>query len=117
MTEAEVEAIVLSFPETEAGFSYRQPCWKSFGKFLTRLRSEDMSVVLSETPFEERDMLCEVEPQTFHFIDHYKNYPYVLARIETLDPVQFRGFLTRRWRKCAPKAWLKAWDASHPRSE
>ena len=113
MTEAEVEAIVMSFPETEAGFAYRNPCWKSFGKFLTRIRSEDASVVLAEVSFDEREMLLEVDGETFHFTDHYRNFPYVLARIANLDPDQFKAFLTRRWRKNAPKSWLKAWDGAN----
>jgi hypothetical protein len=115
MTEAEVEQIVLSFPETEAGFSFRQPCWKSFGKFLTRIRTDDASVVLGCVPIDERDMLMDIDPATFHITDHYKNFPYVLARISSIEPAQLRSFLTRIWRKNAPKPYLKTWDAAHKR--
>jgi hypothetical protein len=115
MTADDVEQIALSFPETEAGFSYRQPCWKAFGKFLTRIRPQDNSVVLSCVPIDERSMLIEIDPATFHFTDHYKNFPYVLARVGSLEPAQLRSFLTRAWRKNAPKAYLKAWDAAHRR--
>ena len=100
----------MSFPEVEEASHYRQPSYKAFGKFLTRIRDEDDSVVLGGVPFDEREMLCEAEPETFFFTDHYKGWPYVLARIETIDPEQLRAFLTRRWRANAPKAWLKEWD-------
>jgi hypothetical protein len=115
MTRDEVEHLVLSFPETEAGFSFRQPCWKAFGKFLTRIRDQDDSVVLGCVPEDERSMLVEIDPDTFHFTDHYKNFPYVLARIGSIETEQLRGYLTRIWRKNAPKPYLKDWDARHKR--
>jgi hypothetical protein len=56
-------------------------------------------------------MLIEAAPETFHFTDHYRHYPIVLARIATLDPGSLRRFLERRWRKIAPKAAVRAWEA------
>ena len=114
MTPKQFHAAVMSFPETEASTSYGMPSYKSFGKFLTRLRSEDDSVVLGQVDFDERDMLCEAEPETFHFTDHYKNYPYVLARLARIDAKRLKGYLTRQWRKNAPPKWLKAWEAGDP---
>jgi len=112
MTEAEMRQIVLSFPGAEEGASYGQPAFKVNGKFFTRLRRDDASVVLSGVTFDEREMLMEAEPATFHLTAHYKDYPMVLARIATLHPGSFRNFLERRWRKIAPKAAVKAWDAA-----
>lgn len=111
MTPKKFHDVVLSFPETEFGTSYGQPSYKAFGKFFTRLRHEDDSVVLGEVDFDERDMLCEADPDTFHVTDHYRGYRYVLARLKRLDERQLRGYLQRQWRKNAPKKWLKAWEA------
>ena len=111
MTYEELRSMALAFPETEEAKSYGKPSFKSFGKFLTRLRSEDNSLVLHCT-FDEREMLMEAEPATFHLTPHYKDYPSVLARLETVDPGTVRSFLERRWRQVAPKAFLKAYDAS-----
>ena len=111
MSRDEFNAIVLAFPGVEEGMSYGQPSFKVNGKFLTRIRKDDDSAVIMEVPFDERDLLLEVEPETFHFTTHYKDYPCVLARLETLNPDQLRGFLERRWRKSAKKAEVKAWDA------
>lgn len=110
MTPAQFHEVALSFPNTELSTAYGQPAYKSFGKFLTRLRKEDDSVVLGCVPLDEREMLCEADPDTFHFTDHYRNYPYVLARLKRLDAKTLRGYLTRQWRHNAPKKWLKAWD-------
>jgi hypothetical protein len=113
MTQEELRALVFSFPETEEGTAYGHPAFKCFGKFLTRLRAEDNSLVLHCT-FDEREMLMEAEPQTFHLTPHYQNYPSVLARLESVDPGTVRSFLERRWRQCAPKTFLKAFDAARP---
>ena len=112
MTVDEMRKIALSFPGAVEGTSYGRPSFLVNKKFFTRLRREDDSLVLLEVPFDEREMLMEVEPQTFHFTAHYKDYPSVLARRESLDPGSFRAFLARRWRRIAPKKEVKAWDAA-----
>jgi hypothetical protein len=112
VTPKEFHAVALSFPGVEEGTSYGRPSYKVKGKTLTRLRDEDASVVLQEVGFDEREMLIEAAPGTFHFTEHYRNYPVVLARIETLDPGSLRSFLERRWRRIAPKAAVRAWEAA-----
>ena len=112
MTAEEMRAIVLSFPGAEEGSSYGQPSFKVNGKFFTRLRREDESLVLLEVSHDEREMLMEAEPATFHITPHYKDYPSVLARIESLHPGSLRGFLDRRWRRIAPKKLVKEFDAA-----
>jgi hypothetical protein len=111
MTREEVREICLSFPGVTEGTSYGRPSFLVNKKFFTRLRAEDDSLVLLEVSFDEREMLIEAEPQTFHFTAHYKDYPSVLAHIATLHPGSLRNFLERRWRKIAPKSAVKARDA------
>jgi len=112
MTPEEMREIVLSFPGAEEGVSYGAPAFKVNGKFFTRLRREDASVVLVGIGPDEREMLMEAEPATFHITAHYKDYPAVLARIETLHPGSFRNFLERKWRQIAPKKLVKDFDAA-----
>src|SRR5678815_6075807 len=77
MTQDEMEAIVMAFPGAEKGISYGRPSYKLNGKFFTRLRREDDRMVIMDVSFDEREMLMEAEPGTFHFTAHYKDYPYV----------------------------------------
>jgi hypothetical protein len=112
MTPEEVREIVLAFPGAEEGVSYGQPSFKVNGKFFTRLRREDQSMVLLDISHDEREMLMEAKPGTFHITPHYKDYPSVLARIETLHPGSLHNFLDRRWRKIAPKKLVKEIDAA-----
>ena len=111
MTADEMKAIVLAFPGAEEGMSYGSPSFKLNGKFFTRLRREDASVVLMDISHDEREMLMEAEPATFHLTPHYKDYPCVLARIESLHAGSFQNFLERRFRKVAKKTVVKAWEA------
>lgn len=114
MTYDEVRKLVLSFPGAEEGTSYGRPSFKVKGKFFTRIRAEDDSLVLLEIDFDEREMLMEAEPGTFHITPHYKDYPSVLARIETVDPGSLRNFLERRWRKVMPKKLARELEGSLP---
>ena len=112
MTLEEMREIALSFPGCVEGMSYGRPSFLVNKKFFTRLRREDDSLVLLEVSFDEREMLVEADPETFHFTAHYKDYPAVLARMATLHPGSFRVFLERRWRKIAPKKAVKERDAA-----
>ena len=110
MTKEEMRQICLSFPGVTEGTSYGRPSFLVKKKFLTRLRDEDNSMVLLEVSFDEREMLMEAEPATFRFTPHYKDYPSVLARLESVDPGSLRNFLERRWRKLAPRKVVRAFD-------
>ena len=111
MTEDEMRDIILSFPGVVEGRSYGAPAFLVGKKFFTRLRKDDASLVLLEVSFDEREMLMEAEPETFHITAHYKDYPSVLARIASLHPGSFCNFLERRWRKIAPKTAVRAYEA------
>lgn len=115
MTREEVHAMIMAFPAVEEGTSYGQPSYKVRGKFLTRLRTEDDSLVLMDIGFDEREVLMEAEPATFHITPHYKDYPIALARIATIHRGALASLLERRWRKIASKASIKAYDAEKNR--
>ena len=116
MTRDEIREICLSFPGVSEGTSYGRPSFLVNKKFFTRLRAEDDSLVLMGVGFDEREMLIEAEPATFHFTTHYKDYPCVLARRESLHPGSFRAFLERHWRRIAPRNLVKSWQAPAPAS-
>jgi hypothetical protein len=109
MTPTDLHALVLSFPETETGTTHGMPSFKAAGKFFTRLRPEDDSVVVHVDSLDHRDMLMEAEPATFHITDHYRGYPIVLARLASVDPAWLRKTLETRWRKLVPKTVSKTW--------
>jgi len=108
MTRDDVEALILSLPATERGSAYGMPAFRTAGKFLTRIRSEDDSVVIHLDNLDERELLIEMDPGTFFFTDHYRNHAMVLARIGSVQPDWLRAMMARRWRRVAPKSLQKA---------
>ena len=114
MTYDDVRAFAFKLPGVEDGVSYGRPCLKAHGKFLTRLFEDGESLVCPGVPFDERDMLVEAEPATFHFTDHFRNYPYVLVRLPHAHEGTVERLVLRQWRATAPRTVLKAWDQAHP---
>ena len=113
MTRDEVRALLLSFPGVEDGVSYGEPSYKVAGKFFTWMRPRlDDSIVVHLGNRDERDLLVEMDPATFHFTDHYCDHPIVLARIASVDPTWLRAALERRWRRVAPRRMVTAFDAA-----
>src|SRR5215469_14288470 len=112
LSEAQFKKIALSFPEAHEKSSYGSPSIFIAKKFFTRLRKQDDSIVLIIGSIDEREMMIESDPKTFHITDHYRDYPAVLVRIGRIDEKTLRGMLERRWRAIAPKKLLNAIDGA-----
>jgi len=107
VSKAQYEKIALSFEGTELKPHYGQPSIMAFGKFLTRLRAEDDLIVIRTGSIDERDMLLELDPETFTLTDHYRDYPAILARRAKMDAKRLRHMLEQHWRRIAPKKLVK----------
>jgi hypothetical protein len=106
-------ALGLGLPGVEATVSWGQPTLKAHGKLWVWWSPHEDAPVF-KVPFEERDVLIEVEPDTFFFTPHYKGHPLILVRPEKLDLDWAKTNLVRVWRAQAPKRVLAAFDAAHP---
>jgi hypothetical protein len=107
VTAAQLRKIALSLPEVSEKTSYGKPAFAVGKKFFTRLRAEDNSLVFIVDGMDQRDMMLELDPATYHITDHYKDYPAVLVRMERISAEELRTMLERRWRKIASKKLLK----------
>jgi len=45
---------------------------------------------------EMRDMMLEAEPELFYITDHYRNFPFILARLSALTPKILKEILVGR---------------------
>ena len=102
---------LLGWPGVEESTSYGAPSLKAFGKFLTRLKEDGDSIVISGVSFDEREMLIETQGDVFYITDHYRNYPSILMRLSAADPAAVEAMLRRRWRELAPKKIRAEFDA------
>ena len=111
MTWDDVVTLASELPGVEVSTCYGTPALRVKGKLLTRLRPEDSSLVLLDVPVDEKEMLIEMRPDSFHTTPHYDGYPAVLARLEAVEPPVVRRFLERRWHRVAPKALRRLLEA------
>lgn len=65
-----------------------------------------MTIVLRMDMF-EREHRMKSDPETFYITDHYREYPWVLVRLTTVDAATLRELLEQAWRFAAPKSVAK----------
>ena len=70
-------ALSLDLPEVEDAVSWGQPNLKAHGKMWVWWSPKENAPVF-KTTFEERSFLCEVDPDTFFFTNHYRNFHFIL---------------------------------------
>jgi hypothetical protein len=84
-----VRQIAHTLEGVEDSVSYGTAALKVYGVLFIRLREDDDTLVL-RCPIEDRDALIESDPDTYFLTDHYVNYPWVLARLSTINPAILR---------------------------
>ena len=102
-------ALGLDLPCVTEATSWGQPCLKAHGKLWVWWSPHEDAPVF-KTTFEEREIWCEAEPETFYFTDHYKARALVLVRPGKLNREWAKANLLKVWRAQAPKRVLKAFD-------
>ncbi|NNL65425.1 MAG: MmcQ/YjbR family DNA-binding protein [Myxococcales bacterium] len=96
-----VRALAASLPGAEEGTSYRTPAFKVRGKLFARLHPEGDLVVRVDP--DDRDLLCEGEPERFYTTDHYRGYDMMLVRLDAISRKRLAEVLEASWRRVAGK--------------
>ena len=126
-TWADVEALVLGWPETTSTPSYGGfPALRVNKKLIARLRGEMADDVddLTGAPYGEvlmigvadlgeKDALLADDPDSFFTVPHYDGYPGILVRLARADPAVVRELLLDQWWRTAPKRARAAYEAEH----
>ena len=102
-TWEEVVEIGLRLPGVEASTSYGRPALKVRGKLMCRLRTDPDALVIRVADLGEREALLQGQPGAFFSTPHYDGYPYVLVRLEAVDPAELGELVEEAWRVGAPK--------------
>src|ERR671917_1833937 len=108
---ADVVAIGRELPETEEGTWFRTPCLRVRKKSFCRMKEDGETLVVRVVDLEDKEALLRSDPDVFFTTPHYDGYPYVLVRLEAVDPVELGELLEEAWRVFAAKRVVKAWDA------
>jgi len=110
-TWEDVVAIGTRLPGVELGTSFRTPALRVRGKGMCRLRTNPDALVLRVIDMGEREALLQGAPDVFFSTPHYDGWPYILVRLEAVDPVELAELLEDAWRVFAAKRVVKAWEA------
>ena len=86
ITRKEGWKIALAYPGTEEVLWFNKPAVFLHGQFLTKVHDKEEAMTFRVSSMEMRDMMLEAEPKLFYITDHYRNFPFVLARLSALTP-------------------------------
>jgi hypothetical protein len=108
LTRADGWKIALAIPGTEEVLWFKKPAVFLHGQFLTKVHDKEDAMTLRVSSMEMRDMMLEAEPKLFYITDHYRNYPFILARLTALTPRILKDLLAGRAAQLAEKPVKKA---------
>ena len=87
-----VRKVALTLPHVKESTSYGTAALKVKGKLFVRLKEDNETIVL-RMEFEQRDAMMAEDPETYFITDHYREYPYVLAKMARLKSESLRDLL------------------------
>ncbi|HVZ27684.1 MAG TPA: hypothetical protein VG798_03430 [Rhizomicrobium sp.] len=96
ITRAQGWKIALAIPGSKEVLWFRKPAVFLHDQFLTKVHDKEEAMTLRVSSMEMRDMMLEVEPELFYITDHYRNFPFVLARLSALTPKTLKEILVGR---------------------
>src|SRR5581483_74487 len=96
--------IALAIPGSKEVLWFRKPAVFLHDRFLTKVHDKEEAMTLQVASMEMRDMMLEAEPELFYITDHYKNFPFVLARLSALTPKTLKEILVGRAAQLAQNA-------------
>ncbi|HEV2441020.1 MAG TPA: MmcQ/YjbR family DNA-binding protein [Steroidobacteraceae bacterium] len=102
--------IALAMPGAEASTSYGTPAVKVRGKLMSRWRTEAEGALAIRCDFLDRQILLLAQPDVFLLTDHYRDYPWILMRMEKASRTVMAEAVDRAWRLVAPAKLVKQRD-------
>lgn len=106
-----VKRIGLTLPDVEAASRYDgSPALKIAGVFMACLathRSAEPNTLVVRADLEERSLFIDDAPDTYYLMDHYRQYPVVLVRLERITDEALRELLRSSHRLTMPKTRLR----------
>jgi len=85
------------------------------GRFFARFRDNDTVLVLQLGTIGDRDALMQLDPTSFFFTEHYRDYPAVLIRLAEVPRSLFADVVTEARRQVAALRAARPRHKSRPR--
>jgi hypothetical protein len=101
-----VRDIALGLAGVEESTTYGTPCFKARGKLMAYIAihrsAEPGTLAVRVDPDRRAEMIAEA-PEIYYLTDHYRNYPFVLARLSRIHGDALRDLLLAAWRLATTK--------------
>lgn len=107
----DVVSIGLRFPEVAEATSYGTPALRVNGKGMCRLRTGPDALVVRVLDIGDKQALMQGNPDVYFETPHYEGWPYLLVRLDKVDPSELEELVEDAWRIQAPKRAIKAYEA------
>jgi hypothetical protein len=96
-----VRRVGLTLPNVKESTSYRTPALKVGGKLFVRLH-QDFDKIVVKMPFDRREELMAVDPETYFITDHYRDYPWILVSLSNVREDALTDLLKIAHREASP---------------
>ena len=96
LSKAQARQIMLAIPASDERLWFNQPAVFVHDRFLAKPHHKEDAVLLGVTSMEMREVMLEAEPKLFYITDHYRSFPFVLARLAALDAKTLKQMLVGR---------------------
>lgn len=96
LTRAQARKAILSIPGARERLWFNQPAVFVHDRFLAKVHHKEEAVLIGVTSLEMRGVMLEAEPELFYITDHYRSFPFVLARLSALETDMLKQMLTGR---------------------
>jgi len=88
--------IALAVAGAEEVLWFNKPAVFLHGQFLTKVHDKEEAMTFRVSSMEMREMMLEAEPRLFYITDHYRNFPFILARLSALTPKLLKELVVAR---------------------
>ena len=97
-----VRRMALALPGVEEASAYGRSGLRCQGQLFLVFRPDLDSIVLRAS-IDQREAMIAEDPETFFITDHYRGYPWVLARVSKLNARVLPDLLQMALRAAPPR--------------
>lgn len=101
--------IAATLPGVEEYTCYGTPAFRIRKKLMARLR-EDGDTLVVKIEDSRRELLMQVDPETYFMEPHYLGYPVVLVRLSRVREESLQRLFEDAWRMLASKRQLQEFE-------
>ena len=97
-------------PDVTIGASYEAPALRARDKSFASLKDENCMVL--NCGHEQKAFLLELAPETYWVTDHFRNWPGLMVRLDTISDHELQGRLVAAWKLRMTRKQVEAYEAS-----